>query len=116
MIHPEHPFARYAFSHDGEIRMNRGWTAAGRFFAGMALVLNPLSLLTRMRKELAHRLRYSEFHDQKCTLTIYIGKEPITLDINHGQVQISKNHASGTYQLKTQPVYMNPLVDRSIEK
>jgi len=110
VIHPEHPFARYAFWQNGEIRINRGWTASGRYFTGMAMILDLSSLLGKMKKEFEHRLCHSEFNRQKCTLTISTDEESVTLHLNHGQVAISTDYASENYQLKTPLEHLNPLI------
>ncbi len=104
IIHSDHPFARFAFWHDGEIRIRSGGGA------GMARVLNLFSLLTKMEKEFECRLYYSEFHDLECTLKISSDEGFAVLNINHGQVSVSKDSVKGDYRLNIPLTCLNPLV------
>jgi len=104
IIHPDHPFARFAFWHDGEIRIRSGGGA------GMARVLNLVSLLTKMEKEFERRLYYSELHDLECTLKISSDEEFAVLEINHGQVSVSTDSAKGDYRLDIPLTCLNPLM------
>ncbi|MFB0502596.1 MAG: GNAT family N-acetyltransferase [Candidatus Bathyarchaeia archaeon] len=104
IIHPDHPFARFAFWHDGEMRINRGGGA------GMARVLNLLSLLTKMDKEFERRLHHSEFHDSEFTFKISSDEESASLDVNHGSVSVSTDIVKGDCELLIPLVSLNPLV------
>jgi len=103
IVHPEHPFTRFAFWHGGEIRI-RGSSA------GMARVLNLVSLLTKMEKEFERRLGYSEFKDLECALTILSEEEDAVLNINRGQVSVSTDIIEGDYQLDISLACLNPLI------
>jgi len=104
IIHPDHPFARFAFWHDGEMRINRGGGA------GMARVLNLVSLLAKMDEEFERRLCHSKFHDIECTLKISSDEESAFLEINHGQVSASTDIVKGDYELTVSLACLNPLV------
>jgi len=104
IIHPDHPFARFAFWHDGEIRVNRGGGA------GMTRVTNLISLLTKMEKELARRVCYSELHDLSCTLKISSDEGFALLNIEHGQISSSTDDVKGDYQLDIPLSSLNPLI------
>lgn len=104
IIHPEHPFARFAFWRGGEIRIRSGGGA------GMARVLNLLSLLTKMEKEFERRLGHSEFKDLECALEILSEEGDAVLNINHGRVSVSTDSVKGDYQLDIPLAYLNPLI------
>jgi len=104
IIHPDHPFARFAFWHDGEIRIRSGGGA------GMARVLNLVSLLTKMEKEFERRLYHSEFHDLERTLKISSEGESAVLDIDHGRVSVVTDNIKGDYQLFIPLTCLNPLI------
>jgi len=104
IVHPDHPFARFAFWHDGEIRIRNGGGA------GMARVLNLVSLLTKMEKEFKRRLYYSEFHDLECTLKISSEEAFAVLIINHGRVSVSTDIVKGNYHLDIPLICLNPLM------
>ncbi|MCW4026485.1 MAG: GNAT family N-acetyltransferase [Candidatus Bathyarchaeota archaeon] len=104
ITHPDHPFARFAFWHDSEMRINRGGGA------GMARVLNLGSLLTKMCSEFERRLCHSEFHELECTLKISSDEESAVLEINHGQVSACKDTIKGDYELTVSLACLNPLV------
>jgi len=104
IIHPNHPFARFAFWRDGEIRINR---AGG---AGMARVLNLVSLLTKMEKEFERRLCHSELHDLECTLKISTDEGSAVLNITHGQVNVCPDEMKCEVQLDIPLSSLNPLV------
>jgi len=102
-IHPQHPFARFAFWRSGEIRIQ-----ARR--SRMALVLNLVSLMTKMKKEFERRLCHSEFHDIEGSFKISSEDESAVLNINHGAVSVSKERVKGDYQLNIPLKYLNPLI------
>ncbi len=104
IIHPDHPFARFAFWHDGEIRVNRGGGA------GMARVTDLASLLAKMEKELYRRLCHSELHDLSCTLKISSDEGFAFLNIEHGQVSSNTDGVKGDYQLDVPLACLNPLI------
>lgn len=104
ILHPEHPFARYAFWHGGELRIRSGGGA------GMARVLNLVSLLTKMNREFERRLGRSEFYDQESTLKISSGEEAAVLKIDRGQVSVSTDCVKKDYQLDLPLACLNPLV------
>ena len=104
LMHPEHPFARFAFWRGGEIRIRSGGGA------GMARVLNLVSLLTKMEKEFERRLGYSEFGEVECTLKISSEEETAILNINHGQVSVSSDSVQVDYQIDISLACLNPLV------
>ena len=104
IIHPDHPFSRFAFRCGSEIRINR---AGG---AGMALVLNLVSLLARMKKEFERRLGYSELHDSECSLKISSEQEFAVLEIYRGRVDVTTDSVKANYQLNVPLVHLNPLI------
>lgn len=104
IIHPDHPFARFAFWHDGETRLNRGGGA------GMARVLNLVSLLAKMDEEFERRLCHSEFDGLECTLKISSDEESAVLEINHGKVSVSTDIIKEDYELTIPLASLNPLV------
>jgi len=104
IVHPDHPFARFAFWRGGEIRIRSGGGA------GMARVLNLASFLTKMEKEFEYRLRHSEFHNRECTLKISSEEATVFLDNNRGRVTVSIENSESDYQLDIPISYLNPLV------
>jgi predicted N-acetyltransferase YhbS len=104
IIHPDHLFARFAFWHDGEIRISRGGGA------GMARVLNLGSLLTKMCSEFERRLCHSEFHELECALKISSDEESAVLEIYHGQVSACTDLIKEDYELTVSLACLNPLV------
>lgn len=104
IIHPDHPFARFAFWHDGEIRIRSGGGA------GMARLLNLVTFLTKMEREFERRLRYSEFYDRECTLKILSEEEFAVLDINHGRISIITDDVKSDYQLDIPLSCLNSLI------
>jgi predicted N-acetyltransferase YhbS len=103
IIHPDHPFARFAFRHGSEVRIRSGGGA------GMARVLNPVSLLTAMEKELERRLHHSELHDLGGTLTI-VGEESAVLHFDNGRVSMDAETVEGGFQLDISLPSFNPLI------
>jgi predicted acetyltransferase len=103
LIHPDHPFANFAFWHNGEIRIR-----ARR--SRMALVLNLVPLLTKMKLEFERRLSYSDFHDVSCSLSISSEKEFAVLEIDRGQVFVNTDSVKEGYQIDIPLAYLNPLV------
>jgi putative acetyltransferase len=103
LIHPDHPFAHFAFWRNGEIRIR-----ARR--SRMALVLNLISLFIKMKGEFERRLRYSEFHDVSCSLRISSEKESAVLEIDRGQVFVNTDSVNGKYQIDIPLALLNPLV------
>lgn len=75
----------------------------------MARVLNPVSLLTAMEKELEHRLHHSELHNLEGTLTI-VSEELVVLHINHGRVSTDIEIVGGTFQLDIPLPAFNALI------
>ena len=104
IIHPSHPFTRFAFHHNGEIRIRSGGGA------GMARILNLGSLLTTMEKEWARRLSSSELHDIECTLKIVSSGQFAVLKITHGQVSVREEEAECDYHLDIPLDCLNPLI------
>ena len=104
VVHPDHPFSRFAFWRDGEIRILSGGGA------GMARVLNLASLLTNMTKELERRLRHSEFHEFTGTLNIASEEESAFLEISHGKVSVSSDSAKADHRLDIPLACLNPLI------
>lgn len=104
VIHPDHPFARFAFWHGGEIRIRSGGGS------GMARVLNLGSILTKMEREFERRLCYSEFHDLECNLKISSDEGFAVLEINHGRVSVSRDSVKGDHQLNIPLACLNPLI------
>ena len=75
----------------------------------MARVLNPVSLLTAMEKEMERRLHHSEFHDLEGTLTI-VSEETVVLHITHGHVSTDTETIAGAFQLDIPLPSFNPLI------
>jgi predicted N-acetyltransferase YhbS len=103
IIHPNHPFSRFAFLQGSEVRLRSGGGA------GMARVLNPISLLTKMKKELERRLHHSELHDLEGSLTI-VSEETVVLHINQGRVSTDIETVRGAFQLDIPLPSFNPLI------
>jgi hypothetical protein len=103
VVHPSHPFARFAFGHGGEIQVKSG---GGN---GMARIISLTSLFSKMEKELERRLSYSEFYNRRCTLKLSIEEKSVVLDIDHGQVTTSMDDITGDYQLDISLACLNPL-------
>ena len=104
IIHPNHPFARFAFWRGCEIRIRSGGGA------GMARILNLISLLFKMEKEFERRLNHSEFQNRQCSLTISSEEESASLDINRGRVSVIAENLKSEYQLDIPLSSLNPLV------
>lgn len=103
LLHPTHPFTRYAFHHGSEVRIRSGGGA------GMARVINLQSLLTAMAPELDQRLRCSELHDLKSTLTI-MSEDTVVLHIDQGQVSVAEDASGEGFQLNLPLSLLNPLI------
>lgn len=104
LVHPEHPFTRFAFWHGGEMRIRSGGGA------GMVRVLNLVSLLTRLEKEFERRLGYSELHKVDCTFEIMSEDESAVLDINNGRILVSEGSGKADYRLNIPLFCLNPLI------
>lgn len=104
IISPGHPFARFAFWHDGEMRMRSGGGA------GMARLLNLVTFMTKMEKEFESRLNCSELHDQECTLAISSEEGFAFLDVNRGCVSVSTKRMKSDYRLDIPLSCVNPLI------
>jgi len=104
LLHPSHPFTRFALHQNGEIRIR---SEGG---AGMARVLNLGPLLTTMEKEWTRRLSASALHGIECTLTIASGGQSAVFDITHGQVSVRETGTESDYQLDTPLECLNPLI------
>lgn len=104
LVHPYHPFARFAFQHGGEIRIQSGGGA------GMARLLNLASSLAKMKKELERRLHRSEFYNRESTLKISSEDQFATLHINHGRVSVSTDSIKTDYHLHIPQSCLNPLI------
>lgn len=104
IIHPDHPFSRFAFWRDSEIRINRGGGG------GMARVLNLVPLLNKLKKELERRLYSSELHNFECALGISSDEESAVLEIDHGAISVSMDGIKGNYQLDIPLACLNPLI------
>jgi predicted N-acetyltransferase YhbS len=103
IMHPTHPFARFAFLQGSEVRMRSGGGA------GMARVLNTASLITAMKKEFKHRLHHSEFHDLEGSLTI-VSEETVVLHIDHDRVSTDTETVVGGFQLEIPLPSFNQLI------
>lgn len=101
--HPDHPFYRFAFRHGCDISIHSGE-------AGMARVLNLVSLLTKMKNELERRVRFSEFHDSECNLQISSEEENAFLNFDQGRISIRAERTRCDYQLDVPLAGLNPLV------
>ncbi len=104
IIHPDHPFARFAFWRNSEMRIQSGGGA------GMARVLNPVSLLTKMEQEFERRLNHSELQSLGCTLKISSEEGVATLDIDHGRVSATADNSKTDYGLDISLSSLNPLI------
>lgn len=103
LLHPTHPFTRFAFHHGGEVRIRSGGGA------GMARVINLQSLLTAMIPEFDQRLRHTEFHDFEGALTI-VSDDTVVLHIDQGQVSVTRDTGEGGLQLNLPLALLNPLI------
>jgi predicted N-acetyltransferase YhbS len=103
IIHPDHPFTRFAFHHGGEVRIRGGGGA------GMARVINSRSLVTAMATEFEERLRHSELHDFEGALTI-VSEETVVLHLDQGRVATAAATDGGGFQLDIPLASFNPLI------
>lgn len=104
IISPDNPFARFAFWHNGEIRIRSGGGA------GLARLLDLVPFLTKMEKEFERRLHFSELHDRECTLEVSNEEEFAFIDINRGRVSVSTRGMKSDYQLDIPLSCLNPLI------
>jgi len=104
VMHPDHPFARFAFWRGGEIRIRSGGGA------GMARVIDLVSLVTKMEKAFERRLHHSEFHNLEYALKISCEEKLIVLHVNGGQVSVSTDRVKGDDHLDIPLVSLNPLI------
>lgn len=104
IIHPDHPFARFAFWSDSMIRIGSGGGA------GMARVLKLVSLLIKMKKEFERRLHHSEFRNLECSLRVTSKGETAVIHIDNGQVSVEANHTHTDYKLDIPLSSLNPLI------
>lgn len=104
VVNPDHPFARFAFWRGGEMRIRSGGGA------GMARVIDLVSLLTKMERAFEQRLRHSEFHNLESTLRISCEEKPVVLHVNRGEVSVSIDSVKANYHLDIPLVSLNPLI------
>ena len=103
LLHPAHPFTRFAFHHGGEVRIRSGGGA------GMARVINLRSLVRAMAPEFDQRLHHTELHDFEGTLTI-VSEDTVVLHIDQGQVSVTEDTGGGGFQLSLPLALLNPLI------
>ena len=101
---PQHPFAKFAYWQNAELRTTM---ASG---AGFARILNMTTLFDEMKKELESRLNHSEFYNKTLSLTVKTGKETTTFLIGNGEVMISTEEEKANYTLEVPLSSLNPLV------
>ena len=102
-IHPQHPFARFAFGCGSEVRIQAKKS-------GMARVLNLVQMLTKMKKEFERRLCRSEFYNVECSFKLSSGNESAVLIVNKGEVTVSTEKFKGDLQLNIPLKHLNPLI------
>jgi predicted acetyltransferase len=102
-VSPDHPFTRYAFWHDAEIRINSGRGA------GMARVLNLNAILEKMLKEFERRLYSSELHYIDHSLTIATEESSAVLDIRGNNITLITDK-EGEYRIDLPLYCLNPLI------
>jgi len=100
---PQHPFARFAYWQNAELR-----TRASR--AGFARILNMTTLFCKMKKELESRLNHSEFCNKALSLAVKTGKETTTFLIKDGEITVSTEEEKADYTLEAPLPSLNPLV------
>lgn len=101
---PTHPFARFAYWRNAELRMTM---ASG---AGMALILNLAGLFDKLREELQDRLNHSEFYDKTLSLVIQTEKEAVNLAIDKGKIAVSTDEGRGDCALEAPLSSLNQLL------
>jgi predicted N-acetyltransferase YhbS len=101
---PQHPFAKFAYWQNAELRTTM---ASG---AGFARILNMTTLFCKMKKELESRLNHSEFYNKTLSLALKKGKETTTFLINDGEIAVSTEREKADYTLEAPLPSLNPLV------
>jgi len=101
---PKHPFAKFAYWQNAELRTTM---ASG---AGFARILNMTALFCKMKKELESRLNHSEFCNKTLSLIVKTGKETTTFLINDGEITVSTEEEKADYTLEASLSSLNPLV------
>lgn len=100
---PQHPFARFAYWQNVELRMR----ASG---AGFVRILNLVMLFDKMKEELESRLNHSEFYDKTLSLAVRTGKETINLLINGGKIIVSTEEEKADCTVQAPLSSLNPLI------
>ncbi len=100
---PKHPFARFAYWQNAEIRTTMG---SG---AGMAQILNIETFLNKMKKELQSRLDSSEFHSKTVSLAIRTESGSLILSISNGKIAISDCTEKADYSMEASLSSLTPL-------
>jgi predicted N-acetyltransferase YhbS len=104
LMGPTHPFARFAYWRNAELRRTM---ASG---AGMALILNLAGLFDKLKGELQDRLNHSEFYDKTLSLVIQTEKEAVNLTIDKGKIAFSTDEERGDYSLEAPLASLNQLL------
>jgi len=101
---PQHPFAKFAYWQNAELRTTMASSA------GFARILNMTTLFCKMKKELESRLNHSEFYNKTLSLAVKKGKETTTFLINDGEIRVSTEEEKADYTLEAPLSLLNPLV------
>ncbi|MBE0512765.1 GNAT family N-acetyltransferase, partial [Candidatus Bathyarchaeota archaeon] len=91
---PQHPFAKFAYWQNAELRTT---SASG---AGFGRILNMTTLFDKMKKELESRLNRSEFCNKTLSLAVKTGKDTTTFLINDGEITVSTEREKADYTLE----------------
>ncbi len=103
-VSPQHPFAKFAYWQNAELRTTM---ASG---AGFARILDMPALFCKMKKELESRLNHSEFYNKTLSLAVKAGKETTTFLTNDGDITVSTEEEKADYTLGAPLSLLNPLV------
>lgn len=104
LVHPRHPFARFAFWQGGEVRIRSGGGA------GMARVLNISSLLSKLVGVLGSRLAHSELYGDSFRLRVSCEEGTAVIRAKHGEVAVDTDDAECELGLDLPVACLNPLV------
>lgn len=101
---PQHPFARFAYWRNAELRTTM---ASG---AGFAQILNVSTFFGKIREELEDRLNHSEFYNKSLSLALKEGEESVDLLIDDGEIAVSSGKEKADWVLEAPLSSLNALV------
>ncbi len=101
---PTHPYARFAFWHNAELRTTMG---SG---AGFAQILSVPRLLSEIREELQRRIDCSEYSSKSASISIQTEKGTSNLQLHAGELAVSGETTPAGCKIRFSGSSLTPLV------